>query len=494
MQVQTPQISSSDEGPVAAAGAPSPSSRDGVAPGGDALALEARVAELEGFNVHLSGMVESLVDTILHVRNNDMAKLQSQVASLEQQLHLERCNRDLAEVSRMHPKERIAVFVGGTYFGDNIKYAWLAATERAAAVDAQCWFLPFNAEQAKQVRAMGGRCLPHTHSEWSADDLHVALAAAVVVISDHLLGSNPYATALLAGARQVQLWHGVSIKEIGLRNLLPLKHMSPQMARVLRTCGRFSRFVGTAAQHEPEWRRWFSFERYAPIGYPRNDVLYREPAGHDLVNVDMAAWQQAGDVRARGGRVFLYAPTFRDANRAQWILQAGLERIARAIAEAGDCLIVNMHPVEQPSVPEIAKSLPGVCFVAPRTDVYPLLTRTSVLITDYSSIMFDFLLLDRPVLLFRPDHQDYVTRSRKLFDAKLETPPGPVASHAQGLVELIRKTDEPAAVRNARRALMAALHDRRDGGSADRLLSVLDEELALACPEPAGAELAVEAA
>lgn len=443
--------------------------------------VEARLQQIEGFNEHLSGMVESLVDTILHVRNHDVQKLQSRVDELEQQLHLERCNRDLAEVSRVHPKERIVVFVGGTYFGDNVKYAWLAAQAQARALEAQVWFLPFNAEQEQQVKSIGGQCLPHTHNDWSAEHLHIALSAAVAVISDHLLGANPYAAALLAGARQVQMWHGVSIKEIGYRNLGPLKGMSPQFARVLRTCGPFSRFVGTATHQEAEWRRWFAFDGYAPIGYARNDVLHREPKGHDLVNVDLDAYRRAQDFQKRGKRVYLYAPTFRDANRGQWILKAGLERIARAIADAGDCLIVNMHPVEQPQVPEIAKVLPNVTFVKPRTDVYPLLTQTSALITDYSSIMFDYLHLDRPVMLFRPDHEAYTTRSRKLFDAKLSTPPGPVVTSAQALVDLLGKSENGASVR-ARQGLLEHLFEQRDGGSADRLVSVVAEELALAVP------------
>ncbi len=459
-----------EDGPVDAAG---------VEPGED---LAGRLARMEAFTTHISGVVESLVDTILHVRNHDMAALQARVGELEQQLQLERSNRDLAEVSRMHPKSRCVVFVGGTYFGDNIKYAWLAMQARAAELQVDCRFLPFNAEQEQLVSGMGGRCLPHTHLNWSADDLHTALSAAVVVISDHLLGANPYAAALLAGARQVQMWHGVSIKEIGFRNLAPMKNMSPQFARVLRTCGRFSSFVGTAVHQEAEWRRWFAFDRYAAIGYARNDVLHREPAGHDFLNVDRQAYERAQDHLRRGRRVYLYAPTFRDANRSQWILQAGLERIARCIAGAGDCLIVNMHPVEQPTVPEIARQLPDVVFVKPRTDVYPLLTQTSALITDYSSIMFDYLHLDRPVMLFRPDHEAYTTRSRKLFDAKLETPPGPVLHSANALIDVLKKPGESPAHAAARRQLLSRLYDRCDGDSASRLVALVTDELNRASP------------
>jgi CDP-glycerol glycerophosphotransferase len=440
------------------------------------LDMAERLAQLEAFHTHVSGAIDSLVDTILHVRNHDVAGLQTRVRELEQQLHLERCNRDLAEVSRMHPKERIVVFVGTTYFGDNVKYAWLAARERAQALKFDCWFLPFNAEQEETVRRLGGHCFPSSHNDWSADQLHAALAAAVVVTSDHLLGANPYAAALLAGARQVQMWHGVSIKEIGFRNLTGLKNMSPQFARVLKTAGKFASFTGTASHNESEWRRWFAFDHYAATGYPRNDVLHREPTANDLLNVDMAAYERACEAQRQGRRVVLYAPTFRDANRGQWILRAGLERIARAVADAGDCLMVNMHPVEQPHVPDIAQTLPGVCFVAPRTDVYPLLAKASLLVTDYSSIMFDFLHLDRPIVLFRPDHQDYITRSRRLFDDKLATPPGPVALTAVALVEMLRRPQSPEDIATRRR-LATHLHDHRDGASASRVLELITDEL-----------------
>ena len=250
-------------------------------------------------------------------------------------------------------------------------------------------------------------------------------AAAVVVTSDHLLHPNPFALSLFAGARHLQLWHGVSIKEIGFRSAPALKNMTPHAARVLRTAGHYAALVGTTERGESEWRRWFGFDRYAPIGYPRNDVLYREPSELDLLNVDKEAYAHAGAARARGQRVVLWAPTFRDVNRVKWILEAGLPAIARELGRAGQCLIINLHPVEQPAVPELERAFPNVTFVAAHTDIYPLLSRCDVLVTDYSSVLFDWLHLKRPIVLFRPDHEDYTQRSRKLFDDKLRALPGP---------------------------------------------------------------------
>lgn len=456
-----------------------------LAPSAAPAGVDARLHSLEAFNEQVSVSIDQLVSVVLELQQQrspaaELSTLQTKVKDLEQQLHVERSCRDLAQVSRMHPKTRSVVFVGTTYFGDNVKYAWLGVRDAARAAGIACWFLPFNAEQQALVQGLGGDCLPHSHSQWSADHLHLALSAGALVTSDHFLNPNPFAAALLAGARHIQLWHGVSIKEIGLRNLAPGRALGPHLARVLATCGPYQSFVGTAAHAEPEWRRWFAFQRYAPIGYPRNDVLYREPTPADLANVDPGALDLATQTLARGKRVLLYAPTFRDANRGRWLLDAGLDRVAAAVAHQGDCLIVNLHPVEQPLASQLAPALPGVTFVAPRTDIYPLLARTSALITDYSSLMFDYLHLKRPVLLFRPDHDAYTQQSRRLFDHKLSALPGPTVTTADALINHLRgpQLGQTGAHRKAREQLLAHWFDHHDGNAAQRLQALIVETLA----------------
>jgi CDP-glycerol glycerophosphotransferase len=240
-----------------------------------AASLDERLQQLESFASQVSGAIDQLVGAVVEVQQarapaapdaGEIEALKARLRELEQQLALERSCRDLAQVSRMHPKRRSVVFVGTTYFGCNVKYAWLAACAAAAARGLEAWFLPYNAEQERIATALGERCLPASYAAWTPEQLQAVLSAAVVVTTDHLLNPNPYAAALLAGARQVQLWHGVSIKEIGLRNLPGGRALGPHLARVLATCGPYARMLGTAAAGEDEWRRWFAFERYAPIG------------------------------------------------------------------------------------------------------------------------------------------------------------------------------------------------------------------------------------
>lgn len=468
---------------------------------GDWTSLDDRLGAVEAFGAQISQAVEQLVEAVVGLQEQAqqpaapapqlaggaeaalaaIGALNGRLVELEQQFALERSCRDLERVSRMHPKERSVVFVATTYLGCNAKYAWLAFRERAKAEGITAWLLPQNAEQERMARSLGEPCFPHRYSDWSADHVRAALSAAVVVTCDHFLNPNPYAPALLAGARHVQLWHGISIKEIGLRNLGPMRNMTPRFAKVLATTGPYTRLVGTAASAENEWRRWFSFERYAPIGYPRNDVLFREPTEGDLLNVDVEMLEAARAAREAGKRVVLYAPTFRDVKRGTWVVDAGLEKLAKQLDERGDMLIVNLHPVEQPMIPQLKEAVPTARFVAPRTDIYPLLPHTTELVTDYSSVMFDYLLLDRPILLFRPDHQEYVTRSRTLYDDKLDVKPGPLVTSANELLLALRnKAAETPAHARHRQALRERLHDHADGQAGARFNELLLEELALA--------------
>jgi CDP-glycerol glycerophosphotransferase len=456
-----------------------------------------RLDSVEVLGAQLTEAVGSVVDAVVGLQERfnspidedatGMTALLKRVAALEQQTRLQAACQDLTRTSGFHPKVRSVVFVATTYFGCNIKYAWLAFRTRAQAAGVQAWFLPQTLDQEQAVNSLGEACFPVDPAQWQTHHIQAALSAAVVVTCDHFLNPNPYAAALLAGARHVQLWHGISIKEIGLRNIPPLKHMSTQIARVMATCGPFTRLIGTSAAQESEFRRWFGFERYAPIGYPRNDVLLREPDAADLLNVDRAVLQQAREARQAGRRVWLYAPTFRDAQRGSWIVQAGLEQLARTVHQQGDLLIVNMHPVESPMIPQLRDALPTAHFVTPRTDIYPLLREASALITDYSSVMFDFLLLDQPIVLFRPDHADYTTRSRQLFDAKLDALPGALCTDVQGLLAVLGQHDLQAdEFAPVRAKLREQLFDQPDGRSGERLADLLFEELDLALPAATG--------
>ncbi|HEY9068551.1 MAG TPA: CDP-glycerol glycerophosphotransferase family protein [Burkholderiaceae bacterium] len=461
--------------------------------------------DIAAFRGEVSQAVDGLVSGMLGLQNDQLAPLTRRVESLERQadrllalsrdlqrvsqdLDLERSNRALAEMSRMAPKSRTVVFVGRWHFGDNLKYAWLAALERASEADYECWYLPPDAKQEALVQSLGAPCLPSDWRAWTHEHFLVAQRAAVLVIADHFFPAayhpNPYAPALFAGARWVQLWHGISIKEVALRFPADLRGMTPFLAQAFASCGRYAAFVGSSAAAEAEWRRWFAFDRYGAIGYPRSDVLLRTPTERDLLNVDLDALQAAREARAAGGRAVLYAPTFRDKALGTWLYGVGLDAIARSLAQRGDRLLVNLHPLDQREQAALSQRYPDVQFVREHSDLYPLLREVDLMITDYSSLMFDFLPLDQPMLFYRPDHQQYVAESRPLYDAKVAQLPG---AECDSLVALLRALEADPATLDApyaaaRAELRTRLFDHADGRAAERVLALIEDELALALP------------
>ena len=76
----------------------------------------------------------------------------------------------------------------------------------------------------------------------------------------------------------------------------------------------------------------------------------------------------------------------------------------------------------------------NIFFVRPDSDADPLLPLTDILVTDYSGIYFEFLLLDRPVVFFAFDYEKYVSQDRELYFPYGEVTPGPKAKNLRELM------------------------------------------------------------
>jgi CDP-glycerol glycerophosphotransferase len=104
--------------------------------------------------------------------------------------------------------------------------------------------------------------------------------------------------------------------------------------------------------------------------------------------------------------------------------------------------------------------------VASHPSVEELCIAADVLVTDYSSIMFDYAVLDRPILIHAPDWETYRTQRGTYFDLMAE-PPGPVTRTEQELIEILRTGRDDAPARAAFRERFCSLED---GGAAERVV------------------------
>ncbi len=142
-----------------------------------------------------------------------------------------------------------------------------------------------------------------------------------------------------------------------------------------------------------------SADNVLPLGTPRTD-RFADAAGLDATRSRVL--EAHPDLRDR--RVVLYAPTFRGRG-AEKRASGDLDGTAlRAALPADHLLVLKTHPNLDPAATDVA----GFDLVIdPTTEINDLLTATDVLITDYSSSIFEWALLRRPLVLLVPDLEAY---------------------------------------------------------------------------------------
>ncbi|SKA91539.1 CDP-Glycerol:Poly(glycerophosphate) glycerophosphotransferase [Paucidesulfovibrio gracilis DSM 16080] len=294
------------------------------------------------------------------------------------------------------------------------------------------------------------------------------LAGAGTVVVESISFRTQIYYPLLAGARQIQLWHGVGNKKIGflLRGVPVLQGYEDDL---LRDHSDYDLIVSTSPFYTEEvFRKSMHAKEFASLGYPRTDVLYRPVDKQTLVGCDLQAYSRVRRA-AKRGPVVLFAPTFRDTDMnpiTQNVLD--LRRLVELFAEHDAHLLVKPHgriPLETGTLPD------NVTFCRSDSDVYPFFPLVDAMITDYSSIHTEFLLMNRPVLFFWADFDSYMAVDRG-FQFPFESMcPGPKCRDAESLIRELENvlTGGPDHWAEARSALRDKAFSHQDGRSAQRV-------------------------
>lgn len=374
---------------------------------------------------------------------------------------------------------RLWVVIGREHgkFLDNAKhfFCWMHAERPAGDVAV---FLTEHAQVVQALRSCGAAVLryPGPRALWT-------LLRAGTIVIDSADPTQHGRVAFFRGARILQLWHGAPLKEIELalhnRRLARLSSVGRLLLNMQKAItGRYWRSDGLVSTSryfaEHAFRRCFHARRVLATGYPRNDVLLdavraRQPL--TLLNVDIAALERMQEHRARGGRVLLYAPTFRADHQSPFD-EGGvdLQRWSRFARQHDLLIALKLHPAMLGRY--TAEQREAVIDISPASDVYPLMHEVDLLVTDYSSIFFDYLLLDRPVLFYAYDRERYVSQDRNLlFDYEALTP-GPRLENFDALLQSIADTldsheDEQWATR--RSEVRALTFDHADARASERI-------------------------
>ena len=179
--------------------------------------------------------------------------------------------------------------------------------------------------------------------------------------------------------------------------------------------------------------RCFRFKKkFLKYGYPRTDILYTKDNTDDIADLK----EKMGLPRDK--KVILYAPTWRLRNRFD--LMIDLESFKRSLSDEY-ILILRLHHLSASGW----KQPPKDDFIYDLTDydsVEELYLISDILVTDYSSVMFDYAILDRPIFLFTYDMEEYRDKLRGMYFDIEELAPGPIVYTSKELEEAIINIDE----------------------------------------------------
>ncbi|MEV7420381.1 CDP-glycerol glycerophosphotransferase family protein, partial [Streptomyces sp. NPDC089919] len=280
----------------------------------------------------------------------------------------------------------------------------------------------------------------------------------------------PLALTKRPATTYIQTWHGSALKRMGFDEpRLKAQGRSGQQA-FQKALDRFDHFLIRSEHDTRTLAKGFRLkdEVLLRTGYPRNDDLVAahraEATSGERVRGPLAA--ELGIPADK--KVLLYAPTFR-ANQDGAVRGFELPFDVEEFAERfGDryVLLIRTHYLNNVTLPP---SVRGKVLDATKVhDVTPVLELADALITDYSSVMFDYALLDRPMLFFAYDYEEYATDIRGTYFDLKEKAPGPVLATADELFDAVDGLEEAEAKFSESRQRFVAEFGAYDRGDAAR--------------------------
>lgn len=293
-------------------------------------------------------------------------------------------------------------------FNDNAKYLFIYANEHFDG-KAAVW-ISKNPSTVKLVRSLGYKAYTST-----------SIKGAWYALTSKYWFFNSYTSDIMfclsGGAICINLWHGVGLKRIEFNTVsgpLADRYINRRFKEVFFHPESFRRpdYLLTSAPFQTSmFAKAFRIpeSRCLEYGYPRNAILSAPKSGiQNFINrYEPESTARLLDEFGKFAKVYIYMPTWRDSQREIFVQNIDLQKLNKALSAKGDLLLLKPHA--NTIVNDDFCNYSNIRFIDSKIDVYPLLPFTDVLITDYSSILYDYILMPgKSVLLYLYDYAEYV--------------------------------------------------------------------------------------
>jgi len=214
-------------------------------------------------------------------------------------------------------------------------------------------------------------------------------------------------------------------------------------------------------------------------GLPRNDALLKTIKGEKIF-VDNITLDKITKAKSEEKKIIMYMPTFRDTGDLPVDEIINLEKLDMILEKNNGFMILKVHELSSiaKGIRETKLDLKNIITCEPKSDAYPLLRETDILITDYSSVYFDFLLLQRPIIFYAYDLEKYINKDRQLFfDYDNRIIPGKIVKKSDELLNHIKflLTNDDDEFQKKRKEMLNLFFTHHDSDSSKRLVSKIFE-------------------
>lgn len=300
---------------------------------------------------------------------------------------------DVLLLGKSIPKQEHIVFLGRPSFCDNSKYLFLAALKYGLPV---IW-CSVHDSLVSDLKQAG---LPAHRLKRDEESFLKLITASHVIHSVspiEALGGDELLEAATKHSKNVMLWHGISLKYLCLQRVATEGIFSPRAKFWISSAGS-DIVLSTSKYFDSYWSEVFNARQVLRAGFPRNEVILRDPLEHELIGAQLTESLLAR--LGNGNPNVLIAPTWGNEKDKSLIDAGFIEKFSELAKTHEINLFIKLHHASYNKDDGLGGILTsrGIELIPAGLDVYPWLRYFSVLITDYSSIMFDFMLTGSPIV------------------------------------------------------------------------------------------------
>ncbi|WP_299212987.1 CDP-glycerol glycerophosphotransferase family protein [uncultured Aquimarina sp.] len=311
---------------------------------------------------------------------------------------------------RLVPQKKDLLLFGSGFkrFSGNSKFLFEHYSN--TNIEYESYWISEDKNEARQIREMGFKC----SYKWNLKTVFLVLRAKVIIISHNIKDVFPFITRRTS---VINLWHGTPIKTIGFDSKKERVWIDKyiQEKRVL-PYEKWDYFITASENLNDIFSKAMKLEesKIKGLGLPRTQIIYNYLNDKKNQNEIDNRFDEVYKVDSK--LKILYTPTFRNDETSTLKIKETLLYINQNIKKENNAvLLFKPHPLDKEIFDmTFFNTLENIIDVS-SYDTQELLCVSDVLITDYSSIMFDFMITDKPIISYIFDLNNYINQNGDLY-------------------------------------------------------------------------------